>query len=67
MMRKKLSGARAGRGTPARGAPGDGRSQNSRTATGNANARIITAISITKLVDLRFGDIVPGAGAGHGR
>lgn len=38
--------------------------QNSRTATANANARVITAISITKLVDLRFADIVPGAANG---
>jgi hypothetical protein len=38
--------------------------QNSGTATATSNARVITAISITKLVDLRFGDIVPGAAIG---
>ena len=38
--------------------------QNSRTVTANANARIISAITITKLVDLKFADIVPGASNG---
>jgi hypothetical protein len=38
--------------------------QNSRTSTGNANARVVSAIAITKLVDLKFADIVPGAANG---
>jgi len=38
--------------------------QNSRTVTANMNAQIVTAISITKVADLRFADIVPGAGNG---
>lgn len=38
--------------------------QNSRTATANTNARVITAISIVRIVNLNFGDIVPGAAAG---
>lgn len=38
--------------------------QNSRTATGTAKTRIITAISIVKILDLRFADVVPGAALG---
>lgn len=38
--------------------------QNSATGTGTANARIITAISITPGTALNFGDVVPSAAAG---
>lgn len=38
--------------------------QNSATATANAAATIVTPISITKMVDLNFGAIVPSAAAG---
>jgi hypothetical protein len=38
--------------------------QNTASATGTANARIITAISITAGTALNFGDVVPSAAAG---
>jgi hypothetical protein len=38
--------------------------QNAATAAATSRARIITAISITKVADLKFGDVVPGASAG---
>lgn len=63
MMRKKLLPLGLAAGFLLAALPVTG-IQNSRTATGNANARVITAISITKLVDLQFGDIVPGAALG---
>lgn len=63
MMKRKLSALGLAAGLLLNG-PSAEAAQNARTVTANANARIITAISITKLVDLQFRDIVPGAAAG---
>ncbi|MEO8431432.1 MAG: DUF4402 domain-containing protein [Acidobacteriota bacterium] len=62
-MKRRLSALGLAAGLLLAGGTGEA-AQSSRTVTANTGARIITAISITKLVDLEFKDIVPGAAAG---